>query len=78
MSAIFHILIRLILNLLDGFLFTAAIVVWIGILALFHSVIREAAWQAPTFLVGLLAILLFSVIPAFRDPRPSSENTTQP
>lgn len=63
--------------MIGDFVFTVAILGWIALLAAFHAAIPQMEWKAPTLLVGLLAILLFNVIPAFRPPK-ASTNHDQP
>jgi hypothetical protein len=65
MSVILYILKELWVLIADQYLFSLAILIWIFISASLNSSIQNEAWRGPVFLIGLVAILLFSVATAY-------------
>jgi ABC-type polysaccharide/polyol phosphate export permease len=66
MSALFYVVKEMWASITEDYLFTLAILTWVFVVAILRRSVPDATWDAPILLIGLLALLLFSVASAYR------------
>ena len=74
MSALLYILRGFWALIVDDYLLTFVILFWLGLVAGLRPLFHDGLWGAMALFIGLLAILLFSLIPSCHSPV-SSEAT---